>query len=502
MSLSDQRIGRYKLKRLIASGGMADVYEAIMTGPYGFEKTVALKLMHKQISRDQSFISMFIDEARISAQLIYPNIVQIIDFGEVNKNLYIAMEYVNGVDLATFINALIKNKTKPDLAMSVYIVVEILDAINYTSMVRDADGNNANIVHRDITPNNILLSFDGDVKLTDFGIAKARGCITTTMVGTLKGKIRYMSPEQARGEVLNYRSDLYSIALILYELVTHKQAFTGDTDMTLLKHVQSSMIECLPTKINPSIPGALETTIMKALSAIPEDRFQSAESFKQALCQLYPVNSSTKAELSILLKQLFNNSIHQEPCAGMASKPCLKNNTTNHYNTIKKVKKWGLVLTSIGLLCISVWYLSLFKMYYKKDNRIKYETKNKPTQVVLPDKDATSQLTPAAQNEKEIPKHSAVEIQKGINIPRSAFSIIDINATPWARVYIAEGDSYKFIGDTPIKSYKIQAGVSRLLFKSRVYGIKTLEINVMPNDKKIILLRYNPQQKQFDTTIQ
>ncbi|MGC8684522.1 MAG: protein kinase domain-containing protein [bacterium] len=506
MSLKEQRIGRYKLIKHIASGGMADVYMAVMTGPYGFEKPVALKLIHRQLSEDQSFINMFIDEAKISARLIHPNIVQIIDFGETEKHLYIAMEYVNGVDLSVFINALIDHKIKPINEIAVYITTQLLKAIGYTSALKDADGHTANIVHRDITPHNVLISFDGDVKLTDFGIAKARGSITTTLAGTLKGKIRYMSPEQARGEILDYRSDLYSIALILYELLTHRQAFSGDTDMTLLKHVQACMIDCAPTTINPAIPEALEMIVMKALSALPENRFQTAEQFEQALCRSCPDHPYSKAQLSRLLKELFNEQINSNVFNTSPGTYNIKKHPVIEGSiTANSVIKWVVVTTGIVMSCMFILYSSSLSLFNKQHHL--------PTAILTNDKPQPISHTDNL-NKTITQDISKTQTKVLVNNPLSQvnehiknkhvvpYSTIEINAIPWAEVYISDNASKRYIGITPVKGYKLPPGRYVVTLKNKIYGEKMLKLDVPLKSHKTLILKYDPVQKKVITSIQ
>jgi serine/threonine protein kinase len=493
----------------IAGGGMADIYLAVMTGPYGFQKTVALKLMHKQLSPDRSFMGMFIDEAMINARLVHPNIVQILDFGEIDKTLYIAMEYINGIDLSEFINALINNRIMPQINVSIYIVTEILKAIHHTSLIKDLDGNSAGIVHRDITPHNILLSFDGDVKLTDFGIAKARGSMTTTVAGTLKGKLRYMSPEQARGEALDYRSDLYSIALILYELLTHRQAYAGGTDMTLLKHVQASMIDCPPSKINPFIPPELETIVVKALSAMPSDRFQTPETFQQSLHDVYTDAVSSRAILSDLIKGMFGERMKR----GLVSDTPFVEKKSADGNKIKGIR----LKATATYLFMAILILGCFMLFAYIKQPVPYHKtlgttpsvsnpllEIKTARAVLKENKVLqeSALAPNVKNLKLLnsvrayhPEHTTHKI--GSN----SHATVAINAVPWAQVYIADAVSKKFVGITPIPQYKIQSGKCTLLFKNKAYGMKILSINISAGEKKTIILKYDPEKKDFKTTI-
>ncbi len=514
MLFNNQRLGKYNLSRLIAGGGMADVYMACMTGPYGFKKPVALKLMHKQISSDQSFVNMFIDEARINARLVHPNIVQIVDFGEIDKTLYIAMEYIDGVDLSEFISSLMSSKIQPNINISIYVIAEILKAICYTASIKDFDGNSAGIVHRDITPHNILLSFDGDVKLTDFGIAKARGSVTTTVAGTLKGKLRYMSPEQARGETLDNRSDLYSIALILYELITHRQAYAGDTDMTLLKQVQASMIDCRPSLINPSVSPELEAVVVKALSAMPDDRFQTPESFQQTLFDLCPDAAFSRTMVSDLVKNMFRERMTLGLIPGMPfSDQRYGEGGRKESFRLKAITKYSGIATLILGLMLGFILLFVYvrqPALHRKPRGISPGTAKpvpavKPPETVLKENKVLKGSTVTA-GIKGMKTSDPVSLYRSEHTARKindvSQAVMVINAVPWARVYIADAVSKRFIGITPIPRYNVRPGEYALLFKNKVYGTKVIRITLLAGKKKTIILRYDPEKKDFKTTIQ
>lgn len=478
-------IGRYKLIRHIASGGMADIYRAIMTGPHNFEKLVALKMIHKQLTCDPAFVTMFTDEARISARLVHPNIVQITDFGEIDKRLYIAMEYVDGVDLSRFIKLMMNNNIHPQLELSIHIIMEILNALEYTCSLKDAHGESFCFVHRDITPQNILLSYDGDVKLTDFGIAKVRGSIATTTAGTLKGKIRYMSPEQARGEEVDHRSDLYSIALVLYELITHKQAYPGGTDMMLLKQVQSSSIEYTPLQLNPSIPYDLDAIVMKALSSEPDDRFYEPGALKKALGHYVQNSASAKSLLSEYLRRLLKDQM-QEDRDGIHS---IADNNQDKKKTSTSAYTAGTVCVVIFAICITA--------------SVHYKITEKKIPALSSAATGSGMSIPAGMPQTvsaiPVPRERPTPEQKQ-SVP-DANAVLVINAIPWADVYIADKITERFAGTTPVKFLKLSAGSHALVFKNRIYGTKVVKIKVSSGEKKTIVLKYDQATQKFTRTI-
>ncbi len=489
MSQVSPWLGKYRITGLIACGGMADVHGAVMTGPYGFRKTVALKLMHPQISRDPMFVNMFIGEAKICAGLVHPNIVQIIDFGEIDGTLYIAMEYVHGISLAEFVRTLVGRNEHPKIDVSLYIIGEVLNALHYTASFGSSANRDAGIVHRDITPHNILLSADGDVKLTDFGIAKARGSVTTTAAGTLKGKLRYMSPEQARGEALDTRSDLYSLALILYELITHRQAYTGDTDMTLLRQVQASNIDARPSQINPDIHQDLEAILVRALSAMPGDRFQTPASFRQAISVLITDPAGARMRLAGHVRDMLDKRLQNEgrPCGFsvpvQVNEPPAKTIPLSGNNIVYRAG------TAIVLLLIVLSFPDVHC-------RTTPQTNGELAQV-QPVSD-TGHRNRAAVASKA-PAHTCTAPQQ---ISTTASSgVLVINAIPWARVSIADAAAERFAGITPIRGYSVQPGTYTMVFRNKAYGTRRVRIAISAGEKKIVVLHTDPLTRAVSTTV-
>ena len=234
--------GRYQLLEKIGAGGMAEVYKARMRGEQGFEKIVAIKRIVPHMATNAEFVTMFVDEAKLAAQLNHNNITHIYDLGKVDAWHYIAMEYVEGKDLRTLLK-LGKEKGFPLPAeLALFIAAKIANALDYAHRRPASDGSELNLVHRDVSPQNILISDEGDIKLCDFGIAKAASKVSTTMSGALKGKLQYMSPEQAWGKRIDRRSDIFSLGSVLYEMLTGAPLFEGDTDMSVLESVREGEV--------------------------------------------------------------------------------------------------------------------------------------------------------------------------------------------------------------------------------------------------------------------
>jgi serine/threonine protein kinase len=267
--------GPYRLLQRVAVGGMAEVFKAKRSGVEGFEKVVAVKRILPHLSDNKEFVDMFVDEAKMVAGLTHPNIVQIFDLGRLEKSYYIAMEYVQGRDLRSILRRARERATRVPLDLCALIASRVCSALEYAHRKKDDRGQPMMTVHRDISPQNILISFEGDVKLTDFGIAKAASKATVTEVGALRGKLLYMSPEQAWGKPMDRRSDLFSLGIVFYEMVTDHKPFLGSSEVSILETVRECKV-APPSSLNREVPPALERVVMKALERDPERRYQDA----------------------------------------------------------------------------------------------------------------------------------------------------------------------------------------------------------------------------------
>ena len=297
--------GRYQLLQKIGAGGMAEVYKARMSGEQGFEKIVAIKRIVPHMATNAEFVTMFVDEAKLAAQLNHNNITHIYDLGKVDAWHYIAMEYVEGKDLRTLLK-LGKERGFPLAGeLALFIAAKIANALDYAHRRPAPDGSELNLVHRDVSPQNILISDEGDIKLCDFGIAKAASKVSTTMSGALKGKLQYMSPEQAWGKKLDRRSDIFSLGSVLYEMLTGAPLFEGDTDMSVLESVREGEV-APPTSRGVEVPKRVDQIVLKALAKNPQERYQNASEFEKDLhAVLYTYQPSPgPADLAIYMHRL------------------------------------------------------------------------------------------------------------------------------------------------------------------------------------------------------
>ncbi len=274
--------GKYCLLEKISVGGMAEVFKAKQFGAEGFERLLAVKRILDSIAEDETFIEMFIDEAKIASQLNHPNIAQTFDLGKVEGSYFIALEYISGKDLRTLWEHMVDEGLEPDIFLACFVISEVCKGLQYAHFKRDAAGNELHIVHRDISPQNILISFEGEAKIIDFGIAKAQGKTNETQVGILKGKFSYMSPEQVRGLHIDHRADIFALGIVLYEMLTLQRLFLGESDFATLEKIRKVEMSP-PTLYNPFIPRELEDIVLKSLAKSPDDRFRSGEELREAL---------------------------------------------------------------------------------------------------------------------------------------------------------------------------------------------------------------------------
>ncbi|NUQ77244.1 MAG: serine/threonine protein kinase, partial [Polyangiaceae bacterium] len=275
-------LGRYELLLPIAQGGMATVWAARQKGSRGFSKTVAIKTMLPGLSDDPQFEEMFLDEAGLAAKIQHPNVAQILDLGEENEILYIVMEWVDGEALSTIASASKKGHVALPQTVMLRIISQACAGLHAAHELKDENDRLVDLVHRDVSPQNILVTYDGIVKLVDFGVAKAVGRMSETQGGQLKGKVPYMSPEQARGGKVDRRTDIFALGIVLYKLTLGVHPFAGADDLTTLRNIVSRPI--LPPRAkDPTFSPDLEQVILKCLDKDPDKRYQTMLELDRAI---------------------------------------------------------------------------------------------------------------------------------------------------------------------------------------------------------------------------
>jgi hypothetical protein len=301
--------GRYRLLERLGEGGMAEIYTAVLHGAEGFRRLFVVKRLRPHIARNRSAVEQFIDEAKMGSSLVHSNIVPVFDFGKVNDEYFLAQEYIIGRDLGRLIERHVERTGRPlSERVTLYIVHEVLEALAYAHTRTDPSGNPLGLVHRDISPGNIMLTSRGEVKLFDFGIVKAEGRVSRTDVGVVKGNVSFMSPEQARGMAVDGRSDLFSLGLVMYYALTHEQLYPGESTFDqLMKAATGPKTEHL--RRLTELPPVSTALLARALVTDPVSRYQSAAEFAAAIA---PQIAGAKSEAAALMQQLFGEEFKRE----------------------------------------------------------------------------------------------------------------------------------------------------------------------------------------------
>ncbi len=304
--------GRYELLKKIASGGMGQVFLA-RTAQQGFQKLVVIKRILPHLVEDEEFRTMFEDETRLAATLNHPNLVQIFDQGEAGGSLYLAMEYVAGEDVRRVERQARRKEKKLPLGVILRIIADAAAGLDHAHKATDGSGRPLRLVHRDVSPQNVLVGFDGGVKLIDFGVARAASNSQRTATGILKGKYPYMSPEQIAGLPYDHTSDQFALGTVFWELLTGKRLFKGESDMVTMRLVRECQVP-RPSSIDPSLPRALDAVVLRALSAEPSKRFRDAGELRMAIEELAVQErlSASPAHLAAFMRALYAERIAAE----------------------------------------------------------------------------------------------------------------------------------------------------------------------------------------------
>jgi len=299
------KFGQYVLLEKIATGGMAEVWKARMRGVEGFQKIVAIKKILPHLSDNQDFIEMFVDEAKLAAQLNHNNIIHIYDLGKIQSSYYIAMEYIDGYDLKNILKKAQERDQPLSVEIALFVASKIAAALDYAHRKRDFEDKEMGLVHRDVSPQNVLISEEGDIKLCDFGIAKAASKASHTQAGALKGKLQYMSPEQAWGRNIDRRSDIFALATVLFEMLTARKLFSGDNELSILEQVREARVTA-PSQYNDEVTPQIDAIVLKALQKDPANRYQTAGEMQRDLdAILYSFKPTpTSADLAIYMHRL------------------------------------------------------------------------------------------------------------------------------------------------------------------------------------------------------
>jgi eukaryotic-like serine/threonine-protein kinase len=310
--VAGQRIADYELIANLRSGGMATLFLARRLGAAGFTRAVAIKLVHPELAGDDQFRQMFLDEALLASRIQHPNVVHVEELGEHQGAHYLVMEFVHGCSLAQLTRALIARGRRLSPAFAARIAMHVAEALHAAHEARDERGRLLSVVHRDVSPENILIAYAGHVKLIDFGIAKAYGRRHKTQEGLLKGKFRYMAPEQAFTKPIDRRTDLYQLGIVLWEMLTQRRLFDGDNDIELIQQVRDPKIVPPSAKVD-RIPPALDAVVMAALAKDPARRPRDAQTLARSLAKAVPqVHDVDSGALSALVMNVMQEHRQRE----------------------------------------------------------------------------------------------------------------------------------------------------------------------------------------------
>ncbi|MHB1845179.1 MAG: serine/threonine protein kinase, partial [Deltaproteobacteria bacterium] len=280
--MAAEQFGKYQLLHKLASGGMGEVWLARQSGPAGFDRFVAVKRLLPNLAENNEFVQMFLDEARLVARLNHPNICQVFEFGCEKGSYYLAMEYMHGESLGSVLERSIKEKKPIAASLSAYLLAEACEGLHYAHERKDDSGVSLGLVHRDISPSNVFVTYDGNVKLLDFGIAKAAHRLTQTVAGAVKGKFGYIAPEVYRGATIDRRVDVFALGVVLWEMLAKKRLFRRETEYETLRAIVDEPTPD-PRDANPAIPEGLAQIALRALEKEPADRYQTALEMRRAI---------------------------------------------------------------------------------------------------------------------------------------------------------------------------------------------------------------------------
>lgn len=306
------RAGRYELLDMIASGGMASVHLGRAVGAGGFERLVAIKTMHPHLSNEPDFVAMFLDEARLAARIRHPNVVGTIDIQQDELGLLLVMEYVEGPSMGQVLRALGKQKTLLPIDITLRIMLDVLAGLHAAHELCGPGGEPLNVVHRDVSPQNILVGVDGIARIMDFGVAHAESRISTTRSGDAKGKVTYMAPEQARQESLDRRVDVYAAGLVFWEFLAGRRLLRGDNDVVVMHQIFHA-VHARPHEIVESVPHELSEVVMRAIARERDNRYPTTAAFAEAVDQVVQTNRLTVASPKVVGAFVRELGLHKSP---------------------------------------------------------------------------------------------------------------------------------------------------------------------------------------------
>ena len=498
-------MGAYELTRLVASGGMAEVWEARLDGPVGFAKRVAIKRLMASLSEEPQFVGMFLDEARLMAGLTHPHICQVIELGERDGSYWVAMEFLAGHSAYQLIRESVKRGWRIPVELSVLIARDIAEALSYVHAKTDENGKPLSIIHRDVSPQNVMVTYEGVVKLVDFGIAKAANRTTITETGQMRGKMAYMPPEQARGEPVDGRADQFSLGATLFELVTQTRLYGSLKEMDLFREVAVATTP-LPTVRSrlPEIPEALDALISKMMARDPANRFKTMSEVHEALATYLTDNAQSlpgSEALTLYMancfppesRHLFSSQTGTPSLSGRSLRGGTQSRVSSRRSRWPVVAALVVLATVVGAVAWSPWasrepvvtpppppVVTAPTPPEKTDPPpAVVEAPPEPPPLVPADPDDEADLAPLTSPTAGSPGKPAVK--------RLAKGFLSLQTTPWTLVYLGR----KSLGETPLVTVALPAGTHRLrLVNDEKKLSTTIEVDIKPGQTTTKRLKF------------
>jgi serine/threonine protein kinase len=502
---ANQQFGQYTLVRPIALGGMAEVWLAKLDGPVGFQKKVALKRMTGTISENPQFVSMFLDEARLMSSLTHPNICQVYELGQKEESFYVAMEFIDGQTVQHIMRAVVRAQAKVPLPLAVKIIRDAADALQYAHTKTGEDGQPLRIIHRDVSPQNLMVTYEGVPKLLDFGIAKAATRSNSTEVGQLKGKLSYMPPEQARGEALDPRADQFSLGVTLFEMLTHTRLYPALQEMDLFRLVAFGTDPYDQARQrDPSIPDELNDVVVKMMSRDPAQRYASMAEVRDALTGFLHDTSRTTASTEALtefMRVTFPPEVREQQQSKLSSSSYPRVPTGTGASKVKALRSSPArtaVLVGLGLVGVS----ALAVAFWPSEPPPEPPVGEPPpiAQGVTPPPVADVP-TPVPGDVGPAPPEDAgvvVAVSDPDLAPLAALDAgvkpkavvakgkLSLTTTPWSVVTFGK----KSLGETPLVNVPMPVGTHRLVLINDERNLKTtIEVEIKPNQTTTMKLK-------------
>lgn len=489
---AQQHFGQYTLLRPIAVGGMAEVWLAKLDGPQGFQKKVALKRMTGTIAEQPQFVTMFLDEARLMSGLTHPNIGQVIELGQRDENFYVAMEFIDGQTVQHVMRAVTRANQRLPIELAIKIARDAADALYYAHTKKGENGAPLNVIHRDVSPQNIMVTYEGVPKLLDFGIAKAATRTNATEVGQLKGKLSYMPPEQARGELLDPRADQFSLGVVLFEMLTHTRLYPPLKEMDLFRVVALGETPYeTPRQREPLVPEALSALVARMMSRSAQDRYPSLAEVRDLLTSYLHDNAHSlpsNEALALFMSSSFPPDEREKVSTEEPSSPVVLGKTSVTMPPGSSNQK--LMFAALGVLALlGTGALAAFALWpaHEVEPAVAVVL---PTPVPVdagpPVLAIVAEPEPDPEPLRELPVVKEEPAKSpGKRAPKGKGQL-SLQTVPWTNVMFGK----KNLGETPLVGVTFPVGKHRLVLVNDERKLRTtIEVDIKPNKTTTLKLK-------------